>query len=191
MICVNLLSVVLLPLIVRAQTPPVNTPVNIVDFQGNVFGLWVIQQSGSFFNITNPTSTPFLSYSTITLKGDPVFAQLFGQSTSTSWSIVPSGNGLGFNIIEPNSGHRVTSWALQPFDGPINFYTSTPFETSRLEQVFTFAPSTLKKILVRDDRIPVHAKYTQYFVSLAGADSNQIETCQMDAKPRGSEDGTR
>ncbi|KAJ7706598.1 hypothetical protein B0H16DRAFT_1634882 [Mycena metata] len=170
MILLVLASWIILPFLTRAQVGPVptNVPVNIVDFQRNVFDLvngqpnspvqgldhrvnataqqWVIVRVGTdpvgnqLFNVFNPTSKAFLSYATAASGGNPLCNQLFGYSNEpTVWIISPGNTGWG--IIEPNSSTIVTTWPrIGP--SPSNLGFSTPLTVQNFldvaEQLFTF-----------------------------------------------------
>ncbi|KAJ6511047.1 hypothetical protein C8R45DRAFT_965974 [Mycena sanguinolenta] len=121
----SLISLVFVPVVVRAQAPPINTLINIVDFKGNVFDLanfnpaplvpiqslarsgsspssqrWEITPvTGTVFNILNPLLSTFLSYTGATSGFDPICTQICSQpNVNTQWNITLSANKLGFNI---------------------------------------------------------------------------------------------
>ncbi|KAJ7205532.1 hypothetical protein GGX14DRAFT_397676 [Mycena pura] len=159
MILLPLVSLIILPILSRAQSGsgpvPTNVPVNIRDFQGNVFDLvngqpnspiqsldhrvndtaqqWVILRVGTdpvgnqLFNILNPTSKAFLSYATAASGGNPLSTQLFGESNvATVWIISPGNTAWGI-IITPASSNllMVTSWPRID-TSPTNLGFSTP-----------------------------------------------------------------
>ncbi|KAJ6461162.1 hypothetical protein C8R47DRAFT_1080744 [Mycena vitilis] len=170
MVWLPLLCSFSLPLLARALPGPVPTgiPVNIVDFQGNVFDLanlepnapvqslthspndfaqrWQIEAvQNQVFIIASPSEGPFLgtflSYSTAATGGDPICSQLFGhEDTSTTEWIISPGN-FGFGIIESSSKLFVTSWPRLS-NNTANLGTSTPLTLQPFndipEQVFTF-----------------------------------------------------
>jgi len=158
MILLPLVSLIILPILSRAQSGPgpvpTNVPVNILDFQGNVFDLvngepnspiqsldhrvndtaqqWVILRVGTdpvgnqLFNVLNPTSKAFLSYATAASGGNPLCNQLFGESNvPTVWIISPGNTAWGIATPGPNSPLFVTSWP-RIGTSPTNLGFSTP-----------------------------------------------------------------
>ncbi|KAJ7291118.1 hypothetical protein C8J57DRAFT_1458073 [Mycena rebaudengoi] len=149
-----------------AAAPPINTLLNINDFQGNVFDLafgspaalapvqtacpqadsrrpkWTIAPAGTLFTVKNTNRVTFLSF---TMAGtnpgvSPVCAQACGNPTQTVWNITANANGLGFNIIEPTSNLAVMSWrkSTSPVAESTTPLTLQDFNPNEPQQVFTF-----------------------------------------------------
>ncbi|KAJ7291714.1 hypothetical protein C8J57DRAFT_1492174 [Mycena rebaudengoi] len=199
MILLPLVSLIILPILARAQVGPVptNTPINIVDFQKNVFDLasakpnapvqglnhrvgdpaqqWVIHAvGGQVFQIVNPTAGTFFSYSTAAIGGDPVCSQLFGESDiPTQWIISP-GN-TGFQIIENSSKRIVTSWPRLKTNST-DLGSSTPLTLQPFydvpEQLFTFQPYSSGHIA-----LPDHTSSKRKILKIVTSRKTSSENC--------------
>ncbi|KAJ6588001.1 hypothetical protein B0H19DRAFT_1247723 [Mycena capillaripes] len=178
MFLLPLVSLIFIPVLARALPGPIpiGVPVNIVDFQGNVFDLanlnsnalnpnapvqglnhvvgdiaqqWVINEvnvESQLFTIANPKVGTFLSYSTAAIGGNPISSQLFGSSKNATQWIISAGN-FGYGIIEPSSQDIVTSWPRQSTN-TTNLGSSTPLTLQPFQDVIqhVFNFQTLRRI---------------------------------------------
>ncbi|KAJ6490821.1 hypothetical protein C8R45DRAFT_990992 [Mycena sanguinolenta] len=153
------------------QIVPVEQEINIQDFQGNVFDLadrstqpfspvqslnfkseedaqiWVIEQNGTLFTITNVISHSMLSTTAAVASTsiDRKCIQLVGggfppEGELQLWNITRSANGAGVNIFDPNSGLAVTSWlaTTSTIITPTTPLTLQLFDPKATQQIFNF-----------------------------------------------------